>query len=111
MLRLCGGVDFVLSSGPPAALPAPAWSVEPSPAAGCVTDFLPPSTGERTKQRCGRGGGTRRGGGGLRRRRWLTVGAEVFVGAVRAVLLPVAGVGDVDAAAVVTLELIAGAAA
>lgn len=41
---------------------------------------------------------------------FLTVGAEVFVGAVWTVLLPVAGVRDVDAAAVVTLELVAGAA-
>lgn len=41
---------------------------------------------------------------------FLTVGAEVFVGAVCTVLLPVAGVRDVDAAAVVTLELVARAA-
>lgn len=41
---------------------------------------------------------------------FLTVGAEVFIGAVRAVLFPIAGISDVDTAAVVTLELVAGAA-
>lgn len=40
---------------------------------------------------------------------FLTVGAEVLIRAVWTLLLPIAGVRDVDAAAVVTLELIVGA--
>lgn len=38
---------------------------------------------------------------------FLTVGAEVFIGAVWTLLLAITGVSDVDAAAIVTLELIA----
>lgn len=40
------------------------------------------------------------------REMFLTVWTEVFVRAVRTVLLPIAGVGDVDAAAVIALELV-----
>lgn len=77
---------------------------------GWVTDFLPPSTGQITEEtrkpwkprsRAGVPGGAL----------VLTVGAEGLVRAVRTVLLPVAGVRDVDAAAVVALELVVGAAA
>lgn len=38
--------------------------------------------------------------------RFLTVWTEVFIRAIRTVLLPIAGIRDVDTAAVIALELV-----